>query len=416
MRRIGPLPWLMAAMAVVYTAYCWYFPIDYLPDTNTYIFPARAILEGSYDSIYRVPVYPMFLAAWMALGLNTDQIVIVQHVIAWLTIALLYWAVLPGLGRRGALFVALIYGISPVWLSLQHMIFSEALFVPLSVLCLTIALRGKLAQGPLGLTALLAVLMMISALTRPIYLSFVACMPLLYLLFRNEPLKNRLAHAVVFCAVCAAMVMPWMLRQSDEQTDFFTPIAARNLPINAVMLIDPKMPSSDEGARDFAVENFRTRGYAKDGWTSGERNDAMLLLFNELGTAFEVDEPEVNRMLTRLALEGIAYKPLGYAKVALINFLTLMLTVPAMALLFLAPLLIACRREQRPSFSAGQMLYLKAHVLVLAVVTALFEVGMPRYSLTFWVALCVLFVAAARLVQARYRPAEGSKAERSGST
>ncbi len=150
------------------------------PDSGTYLRPARALLEkGSFSpssaaapapEVVRTPAYPAFIAAVSAVaGERTWLLGVLSAVFAAGTGLLLFRLTSGLFDERAGLGAVLLYSIEPSTFHYSTMVLSEAPFVFLLVLTLTLWAEGPgrerwSAAGALGIGTCLAV----ATLVRPV--------------------------------------------------------------------------------------------------------------------------------------------------------------------------------------------------------------------------------------------------------
>ena len=185
-------------------------------DSTYYFYSAKSIAAGHGYAINGHPTaflpvgWPAFLGGVFALTGPSIWTVLVVNLLLWAVItALVYLLARRVGGRATGLIAALIVATSPTLTLYVLRAYSEALFIPLLLLvCLLLtAERGtpKLRTTALaGVCLGFAILVRSTATPLPVILS-------LWLLLRR-PMRESWRAALALCAVSAAVVAPWILR------------------------------------------------------------------------------------------------------------------------------------------------------------------------------------------------------------
>jgi 4-amino-4-deoxy-L-arabinose transferase-like glycosyltransferase len=168
-------------------------------------------LTGSGPSAWRVPGYPLFLAAvYACVGHNTLAVRVVQVVVAGLTVWVTYRLALAAFGDpRAALWAALLAAVCPTTLLFAHLILTETLFTGLLATGFFVAFawRHEHPARYFGAGAILGV----AALVRPIGATLVLSLPVLLLAERQRP-TAALSRAATAWLGCVLVMAPWWYR------------------------------------------------------------------------------------------------------------------------------------------------------------------------------------------------------------
>lgn len=189
-----------------------------LPDTDSYIQPALALLEngGQYTtaSAIRTPIYPMFIAlVYWLFGKHLAAIISVQILVSTLTVLLTYRLGLQFFPKNVAVLGAFLAAISVELIVHSFYIITETLFTFLllaSLLALTIYLKKE------GISWLIisALLLAFTILCRPIVVFFPIFYLLLILLFSKKSMRSRAREGIIYIVCTIAVLLPWVWRNN----------------------------------------------------------------------------------------------------------------------------------------------------------------------------------------------------------
>ncbi len=231
--RFNPkLTVLLAALAVrliyVLVQVKWrFFNVTLLaPDSERYLSLARNLLHNgmfSYDgrvpTAADVPGYPLFLAGFLALcGENLILLYLLQALLSWLTVVMVYWMARRLWSERAGLWAMLLAAMYPMGFVYAASPLSDVLYAFLAVALLTLYVCwggkpwGGLAAGLAGGAAVM---------TRPILGCFLAFLALAQLLHRATVKKG------LFLALGVLLVAsPWVWRNA-QAFGRFIPLSSR---------------------------------------------------------------------------------------------------------------------------------------------------------------------------------------------
>jgi 4-amino-4-deoxy-L-arabinose transferase-like glycosyltransferase len=214
-------------------------------DGYAYFQVARSVVEsGTFQGMefkaYRPPGYPAFLALHLwVFGESTRAVQVTQNVLFLIAVGILAITARYLWGDLVGLICALLLLTNPAWLVLPQQAWSEALFVPL--LCLTVSLSVWLVQRPsLPLALAVGVIVGLSALVREMGLYFGLFLAVLtgFTLWRHGawPIGMRIGAMITVGILLA--VAPWTCR---NYTTFgtFVPLTT-NSTINLYMGNNPE--------------------------------------------------------------------------------------------------------------------------------------------------------------------------------
>ncbi|MGH7474841.1 MAG: glycosyltransferase family 39 protein [Longimicrobiales bacterium] len=251
-------------------------------DEAVYLTLAESIAsEGRFPTTFRPPLYPAFLAAFLALGLGSVGARLAQAVLSTLTILLVYRITRRHFGLTVGRVAAGLIAFDPVLVSFSHRLWSETLFLFL-LLVLIDRLLVAIHENGLAPWAVAGLALGLAGLTRPIILSFA---PLLLPWGALQIQRRRRAATTPAAAggwtmpswsgfaarfallTCAALfvVMPWTLRNLEVTG---APILVdSNGPFNFLVGNQPEAAYVDKD--DFWSERF--------GRIGGERYEQLVV-------------------------------------------------------------------------------------------------------------------------------------------
>ncbi len=194
------------------------------PDTGSYLNPAIALAEtGKYETApnsekpatLRPPGFSVALAAILTVSAHNLKVavIILCLISSLICLPVFYTGKLLG-GFAVGVIAAVLFALNITAIAAAPMLLSDSIF------CLTAALQlyfftRYFINGRRILYLCIAVaLAALASLIRPIgSLWIVPCIFLIMIIIK-EPLKKRLAHAMASVAIFAAILCPWMLRNS----------------------------------------------------------------------------------------------------------------------------------------------------------------------------------------------------------
>jgi len=192
-------------------------------DENAYLHLATQLAAGAgYESTFRPPGYPAFLAFWLAIGAGTLGVRLAQVALsAWSTVLMFQLGGRIG-GARVARWAGLLFAFDPVLIGFSHRLWSETLFLALFLLILELLSRDDPAPRWTR-WALIGGCLGVGALVRPMLVTF---LPFLALWFGWNAWVDRrttgrpsliqpLVRFSVIAACCFAVILPWTARNAS---------------------------------------------------------------------------------------------------------------------------------------------------------------------------------------------------------
>lgn len=183
-------------------------------DEVAYLDLAQGIARtGAFEGTFRPPLYPAFMALFLALGGGTLAIRLSQVLLNALSVLLVYRVGAHAFGRRTARFAAAIMAFDPVLASFTHRLWSETLFIFL-LLVMIERLLVAVRSGGWGSWVIAGLALGLAGLTRPMILTFAPLLlPWAFLQARHTRMWAATAvRFTVLTAACCAVVLPWTFR------------------------------------------------------------------------------------------------------------------------------------------------------------------------------------------------------------
>jgi hypothetical protein len=180
-------------------------------DRIAYAVPPRAFAPGPIvpDTI-RTPVYPLLIAAFMAIGASLRALTLLQHILAVALAALLQVLlrkrVSPICGAAAALLVAL----HPAVVDTANVVLTETVTAAIVAAAVASLYRSTIARSS-AFAALAGGLLGVAALTRPIVM-YLPLMLIAVLLVRRIPWRVVIVFAVAF----SVLPLAWTLRNYEK--------------------------------------------------------------------------------------------------------------------------------------------------------------------------------------------------------
>ncbi len=228
---------LTLALAVrlsVWTAYSGRSDTFVQPDTSSYLIPGtQLLLDGSFPSYSRTPVYPLFLAlAGKVLSPNPKNLALLQIAISLAAMGLIYSLCARLFDAKTALLALIFMALDlTAAISANHLL-AETLFTFLLAACLlgVFHIQSHEKRGSRNLIAAALIGIGFSALTlcRPVaFALFLA--PAIWLLFGQKTRgHNRIALVLCFCVCSMLLPTAWMFRNHTHTGVFFLSTVSSN--------------------------------------------------------------------------------------------------------------------------------------------------------------------------------------------
>jgi len=194
----------------------------------------RLAAEGRFTGTFRPPLYPAFMAFFLAVGWGTLGIRLAQVVLSTASVVLVYVIGARAFGRRAGLIAAALFAFDPVLVAFSHRLWSETLFIFLllaTIERLLAAVRGRRLAPWIAAGLLLG----LAGLTRPMILTFAPwLLPWAALQAWRQARAGRTAAGdvpprawsstargfVALTVACVMVVVPWTLRNYRESGGF----------------------------------------------------------------------------------------------------------------------------------------------------------------------------------------------------
>jgi 4-amino-4-deoxy-L-arabinose transferase-like glycosyltransferase len=200
-----------ALSAVLHLLMAGSLPLVLTPDSGEYVRGALAWRDGNgpWIELNRTPGYPLLLASTFALfGVGAGGILIVQHLLAVASCALVTWTATRVTTPLAALVVGVLYALEPWSLALASYALTETATAFAVVLAAALALGWRLATVPAAIA--LGAALVAACLMRPAVQSMVPFFALAWLLGLSVEPRRRLVLAATIVAAAALCCAPWL--------------------------------------------------------------------------------------------------------------------------------------------------------------------------------------------------------------
>jgi hypothetical protein len=196
------------------------------PDTETYLEPARSLLQGSFLShgaysisgtpeIFRTPGYPLLLLPAIVLR-HVVIVAFLENLFFTVASAWLTWHIATDLlpGSQAAFWAVLLYCLEPLGFLHSGKILSETAFTTLFLLFVWVLVRF-LREPTYPKLALSALILGCATYIRPapLYLGL-WLIPVFFLFPRTISWRQRASRALLFPVIFALTLAPWVIRNA----------------------------------------------------------------------------------------------------------------------------------------------------------------------------------------------------------
>ncbi|MCH8902647.1 MAG: glycosyltransferase family 39 protein [Bacteroidetes bacterium] len=213
----------------------------YLDDSSQYWYLAKNLAESGIYSFSaeepfwlnttRTPLYPLFIAGFMSVGLGTATVVLLQLLLSSLTVVLVAYLLFKISGGLAAAIIAgFVLALDIYSISFANFLMAETLFTFLLTASIALLVSYKDFKRPVRAFVYSAVLMGLAILCKPIVLYLPLLLGLAIILISYKNFKTNLLHAGVFLVVCLLVIAPWFIRNNVVTGKFyFTTLGSQNL-------------------------------------------------------------------------------------------------------------------------------------------------------------------------------------------
>lgn len=176
-------------------------------------------------SVYRPPLYPMFLGFVYALSgeLNYRAVYFVQSVLSLLTIISIYIAASRLFNARAGLVAAFVAAIYPPFVLYNITTMTESISLVLTTLALALLLKVQ-SKHQITKTILVACCIALGSLCKPAIIFFVPGILLAFLILPKQTYRSKLTSVSFFLLTLVLVLSPWILR-NYKAFNKFIPLA-----------------------------------------------------------------------------------------------------------------------------------------------------------------------------------------------
>lgn len=324
--------------------YVLWAPVFIGGDSMQYFQPVYDLIDsGKFTlSLKRPPLYPWLLyAEQVAFGPSFVPMIAFQHLLGAIGVALTYWIGRLAwgdlvIGRwAGALAAALVALSSPT-LRWEHFLMTEGLFAFLLTVVVFLVMLGLRRPGwwpwaAAGLTLGLAIL------TRSAGQVIFFVVPLMVLLV-DRSWRAAIWKSALMFALCAVVIVPWMLRNQAVHGAFTTAGAAGQNLVTFVAIIhrpdfsfDEPLVAAVDADPKMAFARRQIKQEMQDKIDRPNKDVTGLGIFNHIREETRMSERETDRAMQEIAMRAILARPLVYVGHVLDNTLDIFLADTSLA-------------------------------------------------------------------------------------
>jgi dolichyl-phosphate-mannose-protein mannosyltransferase len=186
---------------------------SYSGDTAEYLRFADQLLDGRFPTTYRMPGYPLFLAALGLLpGSRVAAIITAQHLIGVALVCLILVAGWHFLGRVSGIVAALLAALTPVMLGLEHTLEPDLLFGAIVFVGACAMAEALTRPAPsVRWLATAGVAFAAAAYVKPVG-QVLPVAALLALAVSTRSVRVTLRGTCLVAGVTASLLIPWVVR------------------------------------------------------------------------------------------------------------------------------------------------------------------------------------------------------------
>jgi hypothetical protein len=279
-------------------------------DSADYFSAAYTFLSAGelHLSLKRTPLYPAYLAGLIQVtGPSLDRLLVAQHVLGLLTVALTYVLGRLAFGPVAAGVAAVAMALNGSMLTMEHLLISENLFTPLLLATLA-AFCLALRTNRTSVWLLTGVLLGLCTLSRPlgvaVLLAILALLP-----FSLTPTRSALLRPAGLLVLGAAIcIAPWVIRQSMVHERAVVNGGLGDAMFSRVRRYDPTFALRDDG-RPVADADRAVRARIFELAPQYEYpREIRAVLRQEFG----ITDVEADRILRDVAITVITQDPIRY--------------------------------------------------------------------------------------------------------
>jgi 4-amino-4-deoxy-L-arabinose transferase-like glycosyltransferase len=192
-------------------------------DASGYLAIAQSIASGAgfsahgYLDAKRTPLYPLFLSLFYLLHIPIVILPAVQIMMLSFASVLIYRSASMMFSKKAGLIAVTLFSLEPLMIIYANMALTESLFILLFVGSVCVFLNYIYREQKTAFLIFSAILVGLTALTRPIAMYYPLAVILIILLkwsLDTKPLRSAVRPCLIFCAFFFITVFPWFLRNT----------------------------------------------------------------------------------------------------------------------------------------------------------------------------------------------------------
>jgi hypothetical protein len=309
--------------------YVLWAPVFIGGDSLRYFQPVYDLMNGRGFTLplKRPPLYPWLLyASQVTFGPSFVPVIAFQHLLGAITVALTYgigrlaWAGSDVMRARWiGMIAALLVAFSSPTLRWEHFLMSDGPFTFLYTLLVFLMVLGLRRPrwypwAAAGLVLGLAILMRSAG-----QVVFFMVPPMILLVERSW--KAAIVKTALMFAVCAVVVVPWMLRNQAVWGTFTTAGAAgQNLATFTAIIhlgdfsFDEPLVTAVDADPKMKIARLEIRQGMLDKMAKPQNNVSGLAIFTHIRDETKMSEPQADKAMQEIAMRAILARPAVYVR------------------------------------------------------------------------------------------------------
>ncbi|MFN8634037.1 MAG: glycosyltransferase family 39 protein [Chloroflexota bacterium] len=307
--------------------YVLWAPVFIGGDSMQYFQPVYDLMTtGKFTlSLKRPPFYPWLLyVEQVTLGPSFVPLIALQHLLGAVGVVLTYWIGRlawgsVGVGRWAGGLAALLVALSGPTLRWEHFLMTEGLFAFLFTLVVFLMVLGLRRPGwwPWAAGGFVLGLAILTRSAGQIVFFIVPAMVLLI----ERSWRAALWKTALLFAVCAIVIVPWMLRNQAVYGAFTTAGAAGQNLVTFVAIIhrpdfsfDEPLVTAVDADPKMAFARKQIKQEMEDKIARPNKDVTGLGIFNHIREETKMSEKDTDKAMQEIAMRAILARPLVYAR------------------------------------------------------------------------------------------------------